>query len=63
MNYDKKFLREMCSILSLLSFNSTERLGTKEFFHTWSEILPIWLKIYVANIFSTFFFFQYMALF
>ena len=46
----------MCSILSLLSFKSTERFGTKEFFYIWSVVLPLWLKIYVANIFSTFVF-------
>ena len=54
----KSQIIEMCSILSLISFKSTERSDTKVFFHIRSVVLPIWPKKYVAIIFSTFFFFQ-----
>ena len=45
----------MCSIVSLVSFKSTERAGIKVFFYIWAVVLPIWAKKYVANIFSTIF--------
>ena len=53
----------MCSIVSLVSFKSTERAGIKVFFYIWAVVLPIWPKKYVANILSHFSFFQYKALF
>ena len=55
MIYNKKLDKELCSILSPISFKSTERAGIKVFFYIWAVVLPIWPKKYVANIFSTIF--------
>ena len=48
----------MCSILSLISFKSTERLGTKVFLHIWSVLLPIWQKNMLQTFFQHFFSFN-----
>ena len=59
----KSQTKEMCSILSLISFKSTKRLGTKVFFTIRSVVLPIWPKKMLQTFFQHFFLFQYIALF
>ena len=45
----------MCSILSLISFKSTERSVNKVFFHIWSVVLSIWPKNMLQTYFQHFF--------
>ena len=52
----------MCSIVSLVSFKSTERVGIKVFFYIWAVVLPIWPKNMLQTFFQQFFL-QYKALF